>query len=66
MCKGNLLFEQQTSSLGLLQEWGHFERILSPGLHVINPISQSIIEVSQQTKVIEYSQLAMSKDNVQT
>jgi regulator of protease activity HflC (stomatin/prohibitin superfamily) len=64
MCKANPLFEQQTNSFGLLQEWGHFIKILQPGLHIINPISQSIIEVNQQTQVIEYSQVGMSKDNV--
>jgi regulator of protease activity HflC (stomatin/prohibitin superfamily) len=52
-------------SLGLLQEWGRFERVLSPGLHVINPVSQSIVEINQQTQLIEYRQIGISKDNVQ-
>ena len=32
---------------------------------MVNPISQSIIEVNQQTQVFEYSQVCISKDNVQ-
>lgn len=40
-------------------------KILEPGLHVINPISESIIEVNRQTKIIEYEQICLSKDNVQ-
>jgi regulator of protease activity HflC (stomatin/prohibitin superfamily) len=32
---------------------------------VINPISQSIVEVNQQTKILEYNQIGISRDNVQ-
>lgn len=32
---------------------------------MINPVSQSIIEVNQQTQVFTYDQMAISKDNVQ-
>ena len=39
-------------SLGLVQEWGRFKEILDPGLHVINPISQSVIEINQQTQML--------------
>jgi len=51
--------------LGLLQEWGRFKEILDPGLHVINPVSQSVVEINQQTKMLEYKQICISKDNVQ-
>jgi erythrocyte band 7 integral membrane protein len=52
------------SNLGLLQEWGRFSRVLEPGLHLINPVSQSIVEVNQQTQILEYSQMCISKDGV--
>lgn len=32
---------------------------------MINPISQSVIEINQQTKMLEYSQIGISRDNVQ-
>lgn len=32
---------------------------------MINPISQSIVEINQQTKILEYRQIGISKDNVQ-
>lgn len=51
--------------MGLLQEWGRFEKVLEPGLHIINPISQSILEINQQTQLLEYRQIGISKDNVQ-
>lgn len=34
-------------------------------MHVVNPISESIIEINKQTKIIEYEQIGLSKDNVQ-
>lgn len=52
-------------SLGLLQSWGRFSRVLEPGLHVINPVCESIIEINQQTKLLEYQQMGLTKDNVQ-
>jgi len=32
---------------------------------VINPVSQSILEINQQTRILQYSQICISKDNVQ-
>jgi regulator of protease activity HflC (stomatin/prohibitin superfamily) len=32
---------------------------------MINPVSQSIIEINQQTQTFSYEQMAISKDNVQ-
>lgn len=32
---------------------------------MINPISQSVVEINQQTKLLEYRQIGISKDNVQ-
>ena len=64
-CENNPIFVQEMTSLGLLQEWGRFSRVLEPGLHLLNPISQSIVEINQQTQIMEYDQICISRDNVQ-
>ena len=48
-----------------MQSWGRYIRALKPGLHVINPVSETVLEVNQQTKIIEYQQIGLTKDNVQ-
>lgn len=52
-------------TIGILQKWGSYERILEPGLQIINPISDNIIEINRQTRTIEFNQMAFSRDNVQ-
>ena len=32
---------------------------------MINPVSESVVEVNRQTQLIEYDQICISKDNVQ-
>ena len=34
-------------------------------MHILNPISQSVIEINRQTQSFEYDQICITKDNVQ-
>lgn len=53
------------SNLGVVQEFGKFLKTLPPGLHYINPLSESITFVDRRERVIDLKkQAVMTKDNV--
>ena len=56
----------QQGYVGVVLEFGKFERKLEPGLWAINPVTQSVILVDVRTRtVIISAQSAMTKDNLQ-
>lgn len=51
--------------MGVLQNFGRFQKVIKPGLHVINPWTENVIEVSMKTSVINLRpQTVITKDNV--
>lgn len=52
--------------VGLLLEFGRYNRTLSPGLWQINPVTQKVILVDIRTLVLDVRpQVAMTADNVE-
>jgi regulator of protease activity HflC (stomatin/prohibitin superfamily) len=51
--------------VGVHQSFGRYQRILRPGFHLINPISESVIEVDMKTSIFGMApQQVITKDNV--
>jgi erythrocyte band 7 integral membrane protein len=47
------------------QSFGRYLKILKPGFHLINPVSESVIEVDMKTSVFGMApQQVITKDNV--
>ncbi len=47
------------------QSFGRYLKIIRPGLHIINPISENVIEVDMKTLVFTMApQQVITKDNV--
>ena len=51
--------------MGVHQQCGRCRRILKPGFHLINPVSENVILVDMKTNVFELTpQQVITKDNV--
>ncbi len=49
---------------GVLQNFGRYRRILPPGVNIINPLTEKVVNCSRQTQILEVKQPVMTKDNV--
>ena len=59
------MYQLQTSKMGVLQSFGRFKRIIHPGLHIINPWTEDVINVDLKTVVRSlHPQQVLTKDNV--
>ena len=53
------------SHVGVIKEFGKFTKVLSPGLHYMNPIVETMTLVDSREKIIDFGkQSIMTKDNV--
>lgn len=51
--------------MGVHQSFGRYLKILRPGIHLVNPISESVIQVDMKTSVFGLApQQVITKDNV--
>ena len=51
--------------MGVKQTCGKFRKVIEPGFHLINPMSDNVILVDMKTNVFELSpQQVITKDNV--
>jgi regulator of protease activity HflC (stomatin/prohibitin superfamily) len=51
--------------VGVHQSFGRYLKILRPGIHLVNPISESVIQVDMKTSVFGLApQQVITKDNV--
>jgi len=52
-------------NFGIIQEFGKFTKILPPGLHYVNPFSETLLLIDRREQVIDLKkQSIMTKDNV--
>mmetsp|Transcript_51596 Transcript_51596/g.95488 ORF Transcript_51596/g.95488 Transcript_51596/m.95488 type:complete len:306 (-) Transcript_51596:132-1049(-) len=70
-CLPTLLFKNEPmitidqGSVGVLTHFGVFERVLDPGMYVVNIMSQKVIKVSTRMQTLEIpKQAAMTRDNL--
>jgi erythrocyte band 7 integral membrane protein len=55
----------ETSTVGLLENFGKFKQLLEPGLHYVNPCTESVQVVELKTKVMDMpNQTVYTKDNI--
>ncbi|CAM5999035.1 unnamed protein product [Sphagnum balticum] len=55
----------ETSTVGLLENFGKFKKVLEPGLHYFNPFTEDIKPVELRTKVMEMrNQIVYTRDNM--
>ena len=72
-CYKGYVYELQTSKgecllnlVGLVEKFGRFSRLLSPGFNFVNPCSEEVREVDMSIKVIDAGRTdAITKDNVE-
>lgn len=51
--------------VGVLTHFGVFQQVLSPGMYVINPMTQAVIKVNMKMQTLEVArQAAMTRDNL--
>lgn len=51
--------------MGILQSFGRFKSVIKPGLHIINPWTEAVIEIDLKTNVLNLQpQTVITKDNV--
>ncbi len=51
--------------MGILQTFGRYKKVVKPGLHIINPWTQTVIQVDMKTNVLNLQpQTVITKDNV--
>jgi len=64
-CYQSPYYQIPESAFGVVQEFGKFIKILPPGLHYINPMTETIRLVDRREQVVECrKQSIMTKDNV--
>lgn len=64
-CCTSPIYQITTASLGVHQSFGRYLRILQPGFHLINPVSENVILVDMKTNVFTLApQQVITKDNV--
>ena len=64
-CCGSPLYQLETSKSGILQSFGRFQKVIKPGLHIINPWTEEVINVDMKTVVLNLRpQTVITKDNV--
>lgn len=48
-----------------MQSFGRFKEVIKPGLHIINPVTETVISVDMKTVVMNLApQTVITKDNV--
>lgn len=51
--------------MGILQTFGRYKEVIKPGLHIINPWTETVIQVDMKTNVLNLQpQTVITKDNV--
>ena len=51
--------------MGILQTFGRYKEVIKPGLHIINPWTESVIEIDMKTNILNLQpQTVITKDNV--
>lgn len=64
-CCTSPIYELETSKSGILQSFGRFQKVVKPGMHIINPWTETITEVSMKTVVLNLApQTVITQDNV--
>ena len=64
-CCKSPIYQVQTAKLGVHQSFGRYRQLLQPGLHLVNPVSENVIDVDMKTNVFELRpQQVITKDNV--
>jgi len=64
-CCKNPIYQIKTAKLGVHQSFGRYLQILKPGIHIVNPMSENVIEVDMKTSVFGLApQQVITKDNV--
>jgi regulator of protease activity HflC (stomatin/prohibitin superfamily) len=58
------LFTVRTSSAGVVERFGKFNRIVRPGLHVLIPYTERVFIVDLQVKQAQFQVETKTKDNV--
>lgn len=59
------LMQLATSESGILQRFGKFLKVLSPGINIINPMTDSVVLIDLKTKVATMPrQPVITKDNI--
>lgn len=58
------LFTVRTSSAGVVERFGKFNRIVRPGLHVLIPYAERVFMVDLQVKQAQFSVETKTRDNV--
>ena len=54
----------EESTVGILEDWGKFQEILRPGLHILNPLSNSVGIMSMRVRQLDVKVETKTKDNV--
>jgi regulator of protease activity HflC (stomatin/prohibitin superfamily) len=64
-CFDSSIYQISTARLGIHQSFGRYLKILKPGFHLINPMTENVIEVDMKTSVFSMApQQVITKDNV--
>jgi erythrocyte band 7 integral membrane protein len=64
-CASGVLYELPTATAGIVEEFGKFDRLLFPGLNVINPCTESVTEISMKVQCVRAGkQTVHTKDNI--
>ena len=64
-CCGSPVYQLATSESGILQRFGKFLKVLSPGINIINPMTDSVVLIDLKTKVATMPrQPVITKDNI--
>lgn len=63
-CIKSPAYEQNTSYFGVLENLGRYMKQISPGLNIVNPITEKIVPCSKRTEMIDVRQPVITKDNV--
>lgn len=64
-CCTSPIYQIETAKVGVHQSFGRYLQMLRPGIHLINPVSESVIEVDMKTSVFGMApQQVITKDNV--
>jgi len=58
------LFTVRTSSAGIVERFGKFNRIVRPGLHVLIPYAERVFIVDLQVKQAQFQVETKTRDNV--
>jgi hypothetical protein len=64
-CCINPIVQISTAKVGVHQSFGRYVQILKPGIHIVNPVSENVIEIDMKTSVFGLApQQVITKDNV--